>query len=126
MPKQYSRNRRVADLIQREMAVFLQREFNGQGFGLITVSAVDVSPDLKNARIFVTSLGNDDRQIELQAALNESAGHFRHLLAGVLELRSVPRISFRYDESIQRGRHMSDLIDSLGKSPGRSIGENES
>lgn len=113
MPKQYSRSRRVADLIQRELAGSLQREMIEPRFGLITISAVDVSPDLKNARVFVTTLGSDEMHGQLLETLNASAGHYRHLLAGVLELRSVPRLSFVYDESIQRGRHMSDLIDSL-------------
>ena len=113
MPKQYSRSRRVADLIQRELAVTLQREATDPRYGLITVSAVDVSPDLKNAKIYVTSLGGEALHDQLLNTLNDAAGHYRHQLAGNLDMRSVPRLRFLYDESIQRGRHMSDLIDSL-------------
>lgn len=116
MPKQYGRNRRVADLIQRELAVLIQREMNEPGLGLITISAVDVSPDLRNARIFVTCLGGDEDTRPLLMKLNELSGHYRHELARCLTLRTMPKLRFEYDESIQRGKHLSDLIDSLQNS----------
>lgn len=116
MPKQYGRNRRVADVVQRELARLLQREITDPHLGLITVSAVDVSPDLKNAKIFVTTLGGDLEHNEVVRILNELAGHYRHELAGLLTLRSVPSLKFEYDTSIQRGKHLSDLIDSLSAS----------
>ena len=113
MPRQYGRNRRVADLIQREMAGLLQREMTDPQLGLITVSAVDVSPDLKNAKIYVTAMGGDHEPEKLIRTLNEMNRHYRHELARVLILRSVPSLRFEYDESIQRGKRLSDLIDSL-------------
>lgn len=113
MPRRYGRNRRVADLIQREMAGLLQRELTDQHLGMVTVSAVDVSPDLKNAKIYVTAMGGDHDPDKLIRALNEMNRHYRHELARVLILRSVPSLKFEYDESIQRGKHLSDLIDSL-------------
>lgn len=115
MPKEYNRSRRVADLIQREMAVLIQRLFQNNEAGLVTVSNVDVSPDLKNARIYFTCMANvlDAHDIEIQ--LNELTGQFRHELAQVLSLRSVPRISFRYDQALERANRLSSLIDSLHK-----------
>ena len=59
MPRQYSRNQRVGDLVQRELARLIQKELGDAHLGLITVSSADVSPDLKFAKIFVTSLGDD-------------------------------------------------------------------
>ena len=56
MPREYGRNRRVADLVQRELAVCIQREMSDTALKFITVSDVDVSPDLVNARVYVTSL----------------------------------------------------------------------
>ena len=116
MTRNYGRNRRVADLVQRELARMLQREMVDTHLGLITISAVDISPDLKNARIFVTALGGEQGPDELVRVLNERTGHYRHELAGVLSLRSVPSLKFEYDASIQRGKHLSDLIDSLSES----------
>ena len=124
--RQFGRNRRVADLVQREMAVLLQRELTDPQTGLVTVSAVDISPDLKNARIFVTSLGGQQQANELVRTLNDKAGHYRHELARVLTLRSVPQLKFEFDVSIQRGRHMSDLIDSLSASAKSRTSQDES
>ena len=116
MPRQYSRSRRIADLVQRELAPLLQRELFDSNVGIITVSAVDISPDLKNARIFITRLGGDQGMPEVVDSLNDKAGHFRHELAKVLVTRSVPKLKFEYDISIERAEHLTGLIDSVSKS----------
>lgn len=117
MPREYGRNRRVADLVQRELAVLLQRERSGSGGSLLTVSGADVSPDLAQARIYVTTLGADADQQRLVRELNQQAGHYRHALARNLKLRSVPRLTFVYDHSVERGARLSSLIDSLHADP---------
>ena len=117
MPKEFGRNRRVADLIQRDLATLIQREMTAKRFGLITVSLVDVSPDLLNAKVFVTSLSDDVDKDEMLSALNERAGHFRHVLAQDSRLRTTPRLNFVFDSSIEHGSRLSALIDSVqGKS----------
>ena len=115
MPKEYGRNRRVADLIQRELAVLIQREVVDARLGMITISTVDVSPDLKNAKIYVTSLGAEADNEEVIMVLNEHAAHLRHELAKVVVLRGVPKLIFVFDSSIERGSHLTALIDSLNK-----------
>ena len=115
MPREYGRNRRVADQVQRELAVFIQRDLGDAGLGLITVSTVDVSPDLKNARVYITVLGTNVDNAEIIDILNERAGHFRHELAKSLTMRSVPRLAFVFDSSVERGNRLSALIDSLHK-----------
>lgn len=113
MPREYGRNRRVADLVQRELAVCIQREMSDTALKFITVSDVDVSPDLVNARVYVTSLADDLDRDAVIKELNNLAGHYRHLLAKKLTLRSVPRLSFVFDHSVERGRRLTDLIDSV-------------
>ena len=113
MPRDFGRNKRVADLVQRELADIIQREQTDTGLHLVTVSYVDVSPDLKYAKIFITCMDNNRNKDEVVEILNEFASHFRHLLSKKLILRSVPRIKFFYDESIERGSHISELLDSL-------------
>jgi len=113
MSKQANRNTRVADQVQRELAAMLQREPQDPQFGMITVSAVDLSPDLRNARIFVTCLGNKLEHDRIIEHLNGKAGHYRHGLAKVLALRVVPRLTFKYDSSVARGNRLAALIDSL-------------
>jgi len=113
MPKEFGRNRRVADLIQRELATLIQREMDARQFGLITVSAVDVSPDLLHAKVFVTSLRDDADKDALLGVLNERAGHFRHELAQSSTLRTTPKLHFIFDSSIEYGSRLSALIDSV-------------
>ena len=114
MPREFGRNRRVADLVQRELAVMLQRERSQSGGKLLTVSGADVSPDLSQARVYVTTLGSEAEQQRMVRELNHDAGHYRHALARSLKLRTVPRLTFIYDRSVERGARLSSLIDSLG------------
>jgi ribosome-binding factor A len=120
MPREYGRNRRVADLIQRELAAVIQRELDPARTGMVTVSGTDVSPDLTQARVYFTRIGGCMSHAELAAELNGMAGHFRHHLARSLTMRSVPRLEFRFDESVERGSRMSELIDSLTKDKAQS------
>jgi len=113
MPKEFGRNRRVADLIQRDLAILIQREMDSKQFGLITVSLVDVSPDLLNAKVYVTNLGNDAGRDALIITLNKRAGHFRHELAKNSPRRTTPRLDFVFDSSIEHGSRLSALIDSV-------------
>lgn len=126
-----ARVQRVADQIQREIAVLIQMEVNDPRIGMVSVTAVDVSRDLAYAKIYVTVLNSlsdseavnsstlsepgklDKLEIdENLKALNKAAGYLRSLLAKQLTLRSVPKLRFYYDGSIERGRHLSELIDS--------------
>jgi ribosome-binding factor A len=121
MPREFGRNRRVADRIQRELAGLMQRELPHAELGFVTVSAVEVSPDLKQARVYVTSFGaavQGSSNERLAALLNEQAGHYRSHLAHALTMRSVPKLQFVADASIERGDRLSELIDSL-KADGR-------
>jgi ribosome-binding factor A len=113
MPKDYSRHRRVADLIQRDLATLIQREMDSVRFGLITVSLVDVSPDLLNAKVYVTSLSDDIDRDAMLKVLNERAGHFRHQLAQHSTLRTTPKLKFVFDISIEHGTRLTALIDSV-------------
>lgn len=113
MPREFPRHRRVAELIQHEIAVLIQRDFSDPGAALITVSSVDVSPDLRNAKVFVTALGDASQRSQLIKHLNQQAGHFRHCLSEVLRLRTVPHLKFAYDETLERGNRINELLDSV-------------
>ncbi len=113
MPKEFGRNRRVADLVQRDLATLVQREMDNRRFGLITISGVDVSPDLLNARVFVTSLDDETDKGDMVHTLNERAGHFRYELAKNSPLRTTPKLKFVFDSSVEHGSRLSALIDSV-------------
>ena len=113
MAKEYSRTQRVADQMQRELALLIQREVRDPRLGMVTVTAVDVSRDLAHAKVFFTLLGKDSEEdVALnREILNEAGGFLRMQLGRVMKLRSVPQLHFHYDESIRRGVHLSSLID---------------
>ena len=119
MAKEFSRARRVAQQLQREVAVILQREVKDPRIGMVTVSDVELSGDLQHAKIFVTFLnygGQDAEQTEAQRiesglkGLTEAAGYIRILLGKAMKLRVVPEIRFVYDNTLVEGMRISNLI----------------
>ncbi|WP_185268291.1 30S ribosome-binding factor RbfA [Halopseudomonas xiamenensis] len=113
MAKEYSRTQRVADQMQRELALLIQREVRDPRVGMITVTAAEVSRDLAHAKIFITLMGEaSDEDIALNlAALKDASGFLRVQLGRVMKLRSIPQLHFHYDESVRRGVHLSSLIE---------------
>lgn len=113
MPREFGRNRRIADQVQREVAAMVQVELDPRRYGLVTVSGADVSPDLKQARIYFTCIGGKLEPRELAQHLNQLAPQFRHQLAALMATRSVPRLQFAYDESVERGSRINSLLQNL-------------
>ena len=114
MVQEYSRTQRVADQIQRELAALIQREVKDPRVGMATVSAVEVSRDLSNAKVFVTVIngGEDQQEItESVKALNNASGFLRSQLGQRMKLRIVPTLRFHFDDSLSRGNYLSNLID---------------
>lgn len=111
MAREFSRTRRLGEQIQRELAQLIQQELQDPRLGMVTVSAVEVSRDLSNAKVFITVLGeNADVDASLKV-LNKAAGFLRHELGQRLIMRSLPNLRFVYDASLERGNRLSSLID---------------
>ena len=111
-PKGFSRADRVGDAIHRAIAGIIRTEFTDPRVGLITISHVRITPDLKNARIYVTVLEEDKIAITLKI-LNDAQGFFRHQLADAVHLRVVPKVEFIFDESVIRGTRIETLLESI-------------
>ncbi|SFH61719.1 30S ribosome-binding factor RbfA [Modicisalibacter xianhensis] len=111
--REFKRTDRVADQLQQELAVLIQREIKDPRLGMVTVSGVNVSRDLGYADVYVTLLGDDDaeRIKENLAVLKRAAGFLRSQIAQRIKLRHVPELRFHYDESVARGHKLSSLID---------------
>lgn len=109
--KRSGRPEKLGDLIQRELSDLLQRELRDPRVGMITITAVDVSPDLSHARVLFT-LFDKARLADTQAGLERSAGFLRSQLARRVKLYTTPELRFVYDESVERGDRLSRLIDS--------------
>ena len=106
------RPQKVADLIQRELSDLLRRELRDPHVGMVTLTSVDVSPDLSHAKVFFTLL-DAERKDATAHALQRAAGFLRSQLAHRMKLYTTPELRFAYDESIERGDRLSRLIDSV-------------
>jgi ribosome-binding factor A len=111
MKRTSQRARRVGDEIQRELADLLRNEVKDPRVGPVTITGVEVSADLSHAKVFVTHLAGRDHAGEAVNALQHTAGFLRSALSHRLRLYSVPQIAFAYDDSIESGMKLSQLID---------------
>lgn len=113
MAKTFSRAQRVAQELQKEIAIILQREIKDPRLGgMVTVSGVDLSRDLAYAKVFVTFLNDNtpEQVTEGVKVLNDAVGYIRTLVGKAMRLRIVPELTFVYDNSLVEGMRMSNLV----------------
>src|SRR5450756_2123134 len=97
------RQRRVAEEIQRRASVFIRDELKDPRIGFLTVTRADINGDLTQAVIYVSVLGDEKQQQDTMAALRGAKGLIKRDIGDWLSIRTVPDITFKYDESIERG-----------------------
>jgi len=116
-----ARLRRVAEQIQRELAEILRTELKDPGVGLVTITDVEMSPDLAHAKVFFTTLGDADALARSQGGLRRAAGFLRSTLGHRLRIHNTPELHFEYDASVERGVRLTQLIDAAvsGRNPGQ-------
>ncbi len=112
MAQGYGRHQRVAEQIQREIAELLRDGVRQANVSLLTVTDCEVTRDLGYAKVFYSVLSAAERE-RAQAWLDSSAGFLRTELSHRMRLRSVPKLSFHFDESIERGMQMDALISAV-------------
>ena len=103
---------RVNSVIRQEISELLLREVKDPRLGtFITVTAVDTSPDMRHAKVYVSRIGSVDDRRETMGVLASAAGYLRRELGSRVRLRRVPQLTFQWDDSIERGDHVLRLID---------------
>lgn len=116
MRKNSIKNTRINAEVQREMSALISREIKDPRIHPMTsVVRVEVSPDLKTAKIYVSVLGDDESRKETLSGLRSAASFIRMQLAKNLNLRNTPELTFILDNSIEYGVHISKLIDDVTK-----------
>ena len=104
----------INQLIRREISQLLQREVKDPRLNtFVTITEVVTSPDLRYAKVFASHLGNETENREILKALTAAAGFLRNELARRLKLRRTPELIFRWDDSIEHGDHILNLIDQV-------------
>ena len=109
MSKDYARTERVAEQIQRELAELLRLEVKDPRVRMVTVTGVEVVRDYSHAKVFYTTL--QGANADVQQGLERASGFLRSQLAHAMKLRVTPQLHFVYDPSIERGAHLSQLIE---------------
>lgn len=111
MPSQ--RMQRVRNLLRAEISTVMLRRLKDPRVTMATITDVDVAPDLKNARVYVSVYGERAHQEEAVEGLKSAAGFIRAELMKTLDLRPMPHLEFELDESLARGAHTLDLLDQV-------------
>jgi ribosome-binding factor A len=117
MAKDNPRARRLGAEIQRELTQLLRRDVKDERIGNVTITAVDVTSDLRNARVHYLVFGKEGADAKVQAGLESAAGFLRNALSKSLMIRYTPTLSFALDTSIEHGVRLSQLIDRVNKPP---------
>lgn len=110
---QYKRKDRVGDLLKREIAEIIQSELKDPGLGFVTVTGAKLSADLKQARIFYSVLGDEDSKQKTASALKRASGFIQNEIGRRLKLKYTPEILFQFDESIEYGAYIEELIEKI-------------
>jgi ribosome-binding factor A len=112
---QGSRPSRVADQIRSELATLLMRDVHDPGVGFVTLTRVVVTPDLQQARVYYTSLGDDKTQANSARALERAAPFLRRQIGARLRLRRTPELRFERDESVAGQDRIEQLLKEIHK-----------
>jgi ribosome-binding factor A len=108
-----SRTARVGDQIRVEIADLLARVVQDPGIGFLTITHVKVTPDLQQARVYYTTLGDERARKESRRALERVTPFLRRQIGQRLRLRRVPELQFFFDESIERGDRIEQILQEL-------------
>lgn len=111
MAREFSRNSRVAAQLQKQLALILQRGVKDPRLGFITVNEVEVSRDLAVAKTYVSVMNVDaEGQKQNIKILNDAANYLRGELGHQMKMRSVPQLRFYYDNALENGLRISQLL----------------
>ncbi len=111
------RSRRVGEEIHREISALLQKGLKDPRIGFVTITAVEVTPDLHLARVFFTVIGDEKARKDSEAGLARAVPYLRRELGKRLRMRYIPDILFRYDGSIEYGNRIETILKEINSSP---------
>ncbi len=116
--RNFSRSDRVAGLIQRILSGLLAKEIRDPRLEMIVITSVDMSDDLRNARIYFIPSGGRQNRAAAEKGFNAARGYIKRTLARELGLRYMPEIEFCFDESFDYGSRIDEILKSLDTADG--------
>ncbi|MFQ5607440.1 MAG: 30S ribosome-binding factor RbfA [Candidatus Zixiibacteriota bacterium] len=124
--KSYPRAKRVADNIRKQMSVLLDEELDGEACGMVSVTDVELTRDLRQAKVYFSTLGNETERGVALEYLKENTKRLRGKLARRIALKFVPELSFIYDSSMADGMRIEKIFNQLENERRSASGANAS
>lgn len=110
-----ARTHRVGELIKEEISEIIQRELKDPRIGFVTVTGVDVTADLRSAKVYVSVLGTKSQRDSTLQALQSSSGFIRKALSKRIRIKYFPELKFAYDPSVEAAQRIEKVIRKLHK-----------
>ena len=107
------RSQRLAEELKNEISAIIAEEVRDPRLGFVTITEIKVSPDLRYARVFVSVFGSLEERQETLGALQRASGFIRRQIGARIRLRYIPEITFDYDECVEQGDRMMQLIEEI-------------
>ncbi len=122
---EYPRSYRVGELIIKHISEIISRGLKDPRIGFVTITAVDVTQDLRYAKVFYTVIGTDRERKETAVGIEKATPYIRRQLASKLTIRHTPELTFVYDESIEYGDHIASLLKEIHNESENDSGDTE-
>jgi ribosome-binding factor A len=106
-----SRMRRINEVLREVVGAAISGELSDPRIGFVTVTAVETSPDLRTAKVFVSVLGSDEEREATLEGLRSSHGVIQSRIAAETRMKRTPTLTFRYDDTIEKGVRISELLE---------------
>lgn len=107
---EYPRSYRVGEQIHKIISEILSRGLKDPRIGFVTITGVEVTPDLRQSRVYYTVIGSEREQKETRIGLEKATPYIRRQLASKLTIRHTPELTFVYDASIEYGERIDNLL----------------
>jgi ribosome-binding factor A len=126
-PHRYRRTDRVATLLLQEVTRIIREEVRDPRIGFVTFTGADVSPDLAAGRLFVSVMGTEEEKHESLAGLRSAAAFIRNQLWDILDLKTIPELTFELDRTLERAARIDQILEQIGgeQPPGQGSGVDE-
>ena len=110
------RIRKINQLIREELSKLLQRQVKDPRLsGFVSVNEVNTSPDLKSAKVYISTVADEQEKEKILRAISSASGYLHSELFKRLQMRHVPDLSFHWDDSIEKGAHLLELIEQVAE-----------
>ena len=105
------RMRRINEVLREVVGAAISGELSDPRIGFVTVTAVETSPDLRTAKVFVSVLGNEEEREATMEGLRSSHGVIQSRIAAETRMKRTPTVTFHYDDTIEKGVRISELLE---------------